>query len=111
MDGLATTEIQFLEWAVGLVGAGLLLIAGWIWSKVITSMEKLRVDLDNHEKSLTDYKLEAEKRFAKDVEVSDKFGKLDGNIATIQSDIQKISISMATLAAVAQVKINAQGVS
>lgn len=105
MDGAA--QIAFLEWVLG--GGGFLLAAvtGWVWLQMVGAVKGLRSDMTelstnigNVDKAHQEYKLEAEKRYAKDEEVNNKFEQLHSSQKGIEKDINEIKVSLATLATV-----------
>lgn len=101
--------LSTFEWALGGLLCVLVCLVAWVWSKLVESVGNLSVSVAKIKSDLSEHQLEAERRFARATEVNEKIGKLGDNIADIQKNIQGMNVSLATLAAVAQVKVPSQG--
>jgi hypothetical protein len=96
MDG---SEISALEWGFGTLTTICLGVGAWLWARLVSAVVALKDDIQAIQKDQADYKLDAEKRFAKDMEVNGHFERLNDNMEAMRRDVGTINTSMAALAA------------
>lgn len=75
------------EWAFKGVVILLFTLGWWLWNKLVNAVERITKDVRVLDKSMSDYKLDAEMRFAKDGHVSETFDRLNGTLNVLQNAI------------------------
>lgn len=98
-NGPDASEISALEWGFGILVTICLTVGGWLWARLLGTVIALRGDIQEMDRNHSSYQLDAEKRFAKDADVSVQFGKLHDGMDSMRKDISGICVSMASLAA------------
>lgn len=99
------TEVSALEWGFGTLVTVCLAVGGWLWAKLVGAVTALRKDIQEMDRNHSIYQLDAEKRFAKDVDVNAQFEKLHDCVDSMRKDISGICVSLASLAASAASKL------
>ena len=100
MDGqIAAVEISVAQWLFGGLIAVILGIGGWLWLQLVGKVSDLDRTMSQHEEEFSDYKLDSERRYAKQDSVNVQFEKLMSALQSLQRDLNTQSVSMASLAA------------
>lgn len=75
------------EWAFRGCVILLFTVGWWVWNKAVSAIERITKDLRVMDKNISDYKLDAEKRFAKEDHVNENLNKVTAAVTALQNAI------------------------
>lgn len=82
-----TLDESTQDWAFRGLVMLLFIVGWWLWNKAVQAIERITKDLRALDKNVSEYKLEAEKRFAKDDHVNENLNKINATMNVLQGSV------------------------